>query len=50
MKWRPWHLLDLRDGRKFDFTVERFFLALRQLELSPTAIIIRGGADKGFLH
>jgi hypothetical protein len=37
MKRQLWRLLDLRDGRGFGFTIELFFLALRQLELSSTS-------------
>ena len=32
-----WRLLDLRDGCGFGFTVELFFLSLRQLEFSSTS-------------
>ena len=37
MKRQLWRLLDLRDGDGLGFTVELFFLALRQLSLSPTS-------------
>ena len=37
MKRQLWCLLDLRDGGGLGFTVELFFLALRQLELSSTS-------------
>ena len=37
MKRQLWRLLDLRDGHGFGFTVELFFLSLRQLELSSTS-------------
>ena len=37
MKRQLWRLLDLRDGGGLGFTIELFFLALRQLELSSTS-------------
>ena len=37
MRRQLWRLLDLRDGHGFGFTIELFFLALRQLELSSTS-------------
>jgi hypothetical protein len=37
MKRQLWRLLDLRDGRCLGFTVELFFLSVRQLELSSTS-------------
>jgi hypothetical protein len=37
MKRQLWRLLDLRDGRGLGFTIELFFLALRQLEISSTS-------------
>jgi len=37
MKRQLWRLLDLRDGGGLGFTIELFFLALRQLELSTTS-------------
>jgi len=36
MKRQLWRLLDLRDGHGFGFTVELFFLSLRQLELTSS--------------
>ena len=38
MKRQLWRLLDLRDGDGLGFTIELFFLALRQLELSSTSL------------
>jgi len=37
MKRQLWRLLDLRDGSGLGFTIELFFLALRQLELPSTS-------------
>jgi len=37
MKRQLWRLLDLRDGSGLGFSIELFFLALRQLELSSTS-------------
>ena len=37
MKRQLWRLLDLRDGGGLGFTIELFFLALRQLEVSSTS-------------
>ena len=37
MKRQLWRLLDLRDGGGLGFTIELFFLTLRQLELSSTS-------------
>jgi hypothetical protein len=37
MKRQLWRLLDLRDGGGFGYTIEIFFLTLRQLELSSTS-------------
>jgi hypothetical protein len=37
MKRQLWRLLDLRDGGGLGYTIELFFLALRQLELSSTS-------------
>jgi hypothetical protein len=37
MKRQIWRLLDLRNGGGFGFTVELFFLSLRQLELSSAS-------------
>ena len=36
MKRQLWRLLDLRDGDGLGFTIELFFLAIRQLELSTS--------------
>jgi hypothetical protein len=36
-KRQLWRLLDLRDGRGLGFTIELFFLAVRQLEISSTS-------------
>ena len=37
MKRQLWRLLDLRDGGGLGYTIELFFLVLRQLELSSTS-------------
>ncbi|KAF8492147.1 hypothetical protein F5888DRAFT_1731188 [Russula emetica] len=37
MKRQLWRLLDLRDGRGLGFTIELFFLAVRQLSSTPSS-------------
>ena len=37
MKRQLWRLLDLRDGRGLGFTIELFFLAIRQLSSTPSS-------------
>ena len=37
MKRQLWRLLDLRDGHGFGFTIELFFLALRQFSRTPSS-------------